>query len=305
MKKLCCTFIFTLLTITTHSQINYGIKGGLNFNSPKEANIVGAVEVMLNNEKRMFLFDTGSPKVILNSKHLPKNDTIKHKTISSAKGAGGSISGMDIEKLEKLEFGGITMENQEVLTLDISHLEESLETDYKIHGLIGYDLIKDYDLLFDYEKKELTLISPDFFDQYKNKQLSDNKFTMVPFDLSSHIPVITTQIGGKDYSFGIDCGAEVNLMDDELLKPMSKYLKQTKTDTLSGADKKGTAVTIGLIKKVIIGNKKFKKVETAFNDMSHLNNGYKLSIDGLTGYELLSRQKTLISYHRKQIILIE
>ena len=53
MKKLCCTFIFTLLTITTHSQINYGIKGGLNFNSPKEANIGGTVYGDFNAENRL------------------------------------------------------------------------------------------------------------------------------------------------------------------------------------------------------------------------------------------------------------
>jgi len=53
MKKLCCTFIFTLLTITTHSQINYGIKGGLNFNSPKEANIGGTVNGDFNAENRL------------------------------------------------------------------------------------------------------------------------------------------------------------------------------------------------------------------------------------------------------------
>lgn len=53
MKKLCCTLIFTLLTITTHSQINYGIKGGLNFNSPKEANIGGAVNGDFKAENRL------------------------------------------------------------------------------------------------------------------------------------------------------------------------------------------------------------------------------------------------------------
>ncbi len=262
-----------------------------------------AVEVMLNDEKKMFLFDSGSPKVVLNSKHISTNNTVNKKVISSSKGAGGNISGMDIEKLGKLEFGGIIMENQNVLTLDISHLEESLET--KIYGLIGYELIKDYDLLFDYENKEMTLINPDLYNQYKTEKLLNYELTIVPFNLSSHIPIIKARIGSKDYSFGIDCGAEANLMDDNLLAPMSKYLKHTETDTLSGADKNRIQVTKGFIKKTIIGGKRFKKMETVFNDMSHLNNGYKLKLDGLMGYELLSKQKTLISYRRKQMILIE
>ena len=264
-----------------------------------------AVDVMLNNEKRVFLFDSGSPSVILNSKYIQTNDTVNKKTISSSKGVGGSISGMDIEEIKKLEFGGIIMENQDVLTLDISHLEKSLETNIEIYGLIGYELIKDYDLLFDYEKKELTLINPDFFAQYKNNELSDYKLTIVPFGLSSHIPVIKARIGNKDYSFGIDCGAETNLMDKELLAPMLTHLKHIEKDTLSGAGKNRIEVTKGLIKKVYIEKKRFKNVSTLFNDMSHLNNGYKLKLDGLMGYELLSKQKTIISYKRKEMILLE
>ena len=264
-----------------------------------------AVDVMLNNEKRVFLFDSGSPSVILNSKYIQTNDTINKKTISTSKGVGGSISGMDIKKVEKLDFAEIIIENQDVLTLDISHLEKSLETDIEIYGLIGYELIKDYDLLFDYNKKELTLINPDFFTQYKNDELSDYKFTIVPFGLESHIPIIKARIGKKDYSFGIDCGAGTNLMDGGLLAPMLTHLKHIEKDTLSGADKNRMEVTKGFIKKLYIGERRFKNVSTVFNDMSHLNNGYNLKLDGLIGYELLSKQKTLISYRRKQMILIK
>ncbi|MCF6297393.1 MAG: aspartyl protease family protein [Flavobacteriaceae bacterium] len=262
-----------------------------------------AVEVMLNNEKKIFLFDSGSPKVILNSKYIKKNDTIKTKSISSAKGVNGSISGLNIELVEKIEFAGITMGNQKILTLDISHIEKSLETE--IFGLIGYEIVKDYDLLFDYQKKVLILINPDYFAQYKQKKLLNSKLTIIPFELSSHIPVIKTIIGKKTYSFGIDCGAEVNLMDAKLLKPVTKYLKHIEKDTLSGADKNSKEVAKGLIKKMKIGKLQFKNLNTVFNDMSHLNNGYKLQLDGLIGFEILSKQRTIISYNRKEMIIIE
>lgn len=262
-----------------------------------------AVEVILNKTKRFFLLDSGSPKTILNAKYISSNDTIDKKSVSSVKGVGGSISGMDIEKVEALDFAGIKMENQDMLTLDISHLEKSLETDTKIYGLIGYDLIKDYDILLDYENKKLTLIKPDIFDEYNSKLWSKSKLTTIPFELTKHIPVITANIGGKDYAFGIDYGAESNLMKIELLKSMSKYLKNIETATLSGADKNSNEVTKGRIKKVMIGKKKFKRMTTVFSDISHLNNGYNL--DGLMGYEMLSKQKTLISYKRKTLTFLE
>ena len=264
-----------------------------------------AIEVILNNKKRTFLLDTGAPKVILNSKYIEKGTKNKRMVSSSMKGAGGNISGMDIQPIKKLDLRGIIIENQDVITMELSHLEKELETDIELYGLIGYDLIKDYDLLFDYKNSELTLIKPDFYPQYKNKQLSKNKLTKIPFELKSHIPVFKAQIAGKEFSFGVDSGAETNLMDDDLLGSMSKLLKNKRTSNLTGADKKRTEVIKGAIKKTIIGGKRFKKMQTLFNDISHLNKGYKLKLDGLMGYELLSKQKTLISYQRKQMIFIE
>ena len=262
-----------------------------------------AVDVMLNNNKRTFIFDSGSPIVILNSKYIVKSDTIKRKTISSSTGVGDNISGMDIEKVKAFEFAGIEMNNQDMITLDISHIEEALETE--IYGLIGYELIKDYDLLFDYDKKILTLINPDYFSQYKQENLSKNKLTVVPFELNSHIPVIKATIGEKEYNFGIDCGAEINLMDDDLFVSMKNFQKKVEMDTLWGANNDEIEVKSSIIKKTYIGGKKFKNMNTVFNDMSHLNEGYKLALDGLFGYEILSKQRTIISYKRKEIIFID
>ncbi len=261
------------------------------------------VDVIVNGSKQKFLLDSGSPLVVMNSVHLSENNEKTKKISSLMQGATGSINSMDIAKIDKLEFAGIEIRNQEIITLDLSHLENELET--KIYGLIGYEILKDYDLLFDYKNKELTLINPDYFDQYKKKELLNSKLSIIPLELSSHIPVFKAKIGNTEYSFGIDCGAETNLMDDKLLPAMTKFLKHTEKDILLGADKNSTDVTIGLIKTIYIGKNKYKNVATVFNDMSQLNNGYKLKLDGLMGYELLSKQKTIISYKRKEMILIE
>lgn len=261
-----------------------------------------AVKVFLNGEYRTFILDSGAPKVILNSKYISEKDTTK-KTISSAKGVSGNISGMDIMKVEQLDFSGIKLNNQDVITLDLSHLEESLETD--LYGLIGYELIKDYDIIFDYKKLKLTLINPATFEKYRNENLSDATLQKIPFDLESHIPIVKSQIGSLTLTYGIDCGAGTNLISDKLFEPLKKYTKQIKTDTLIGAENQPQKVNKGKIKKTKIGTKFFKNLSTIFSDISHLNEGYKIHIDGLIGYEILHKQKTLISYIRKEMIFIE
>ncbi len=210
---------------------------------------------------------------------------------------------MDIEKVEQLDFSGIQLNNQEVITLDLSHLEESLETEF--YGLIGYELIKDYDIIFDYENLKLTLINPTAFDKYKSERLANSTLLKVPFNLERHIPVIKAQIGDKTLSYGIDCGAESNLISSDLLLPLKKYIKGSKKEELVGADNKPKEVEKGNVSKTKIGEKTFKNLTTVFSDISHLNEGYKLNLDGLIGYPVLSKQKTLISFDRKEIIFIE
>jgi hypothetical protein len=261
-----------------------------------------AVKVRLNGEYKTFILDSGSPKVILNSKYIAEKDTTGRK-ISSSKGVSGNISGMDITKVEEMDFSGIQLNNQDVITLDLSHLEESLETD--LYGLIGYELIKDYDIIFDYESLKLVLINPDIYEVYKSENLSDATLETVPFDLEGHIPIVKAQVGEKYYSYGIDCGAESNLISQSLFESLKKHTKRVEVNELIGADNQPKKVKKGMIKETKIGTKYFKNLMTAFSDISHLNEGYKINIDGLIGYEILHRQKTLISYSRKEMMFIE
>jgi len=259
------------------------------------------VDVELDGDKKPFILDTGSLKVILNSKHMPDFDSDK-KTISSNKGVNGNISGMDISKVNKLDFGGIQLIDQKVVTLDLSKLEEELGIEF--YGLIGYELIKEFDIIMDYERQVLILINPDDYEKYRVENLSDNTLEKIPFSLESHIPVVKAQIHGESYFFGIDSGAETNLIDNRLWTRLKQCVRDIGTDELSEAGPITKEVKTGKIKKTKIGNILYKNLDTVFSDISHLNNSYKIKLDGIMGYELLSNQTTLISYRRKEMILI-
>ncbi|CAI8228284.1 MAG: Uncharacterised protein [Formosa sp. Hel1_33_131] len=53
MRKIYYTLILTLVTLTSQSQIDYGIKGGLNFNSAEQANQIGDANGAINAENRV------------------------------------------------------------------------------------------------------------------------------------------------------------------------------------------------------------------------------------------------------------
>ena len=53
MKKTYYTLILALITLTSQAQLDYGLKGGLNFNSAEQANMIGSVDGAINAESRI------------------------------------------------------------------------------------------------------------------------------------------------------------------------------------------------------------------------------------------------------------
>ena len=259
------------------------------------------VKAELNGIERDFILDSGAPSLYLNSKYFSHtNDTVN--SISSAQGVSSGISGQDVFRVNTFNFHGIRAENTDFVMSDISHLSK----DREIYGLIGYQVLKDYDWLFDYEGKTLTLIKSDKTENYI-KEMRYNTYE-VPMQMTSeksHIPFIETKIGDITLMMGIDCGAAVNLIDDSMFSKLEKRMSNISTTELNGASKESTTVKNGDIKSLNIGKKRFKHLPTVFSDISHLNARWTNKIDGLLGYEILSRQKLIMSINNKKLIFIE
>lgn len=261
----------------------------------KRARNLILVDVILNGKPKTFLLDSGSPITILNTRYLPSAGD-ETRSMSSSRGVNSSITGMDIQRVEKLNFAGIELINSDVITLDISHLEEDLGAE--IHGLIGYDFLKDYDVMFDYKSEKVTLFQPEY-----NSMQNEASINRIPFELVGHIPVIKGKVGDQTMRFGIDCGAENSLFSIDHYAGMKRSLKNVKKATLKGADKTETEVIECRVKNTMIGHISFKDTKAMFSDISHLNEGYNLGIDGLIGYDVLSARRCMISYARQELII--
>ena len=216
-----------------------------------------AVKALLDNVERVFIFDSGSPKVILNNNYTVTGDSLNQKKISSTKGVGGSISGLDINRIGKLDFSGLIMENQEILTLDFSNIEKK-QRGIQIGGLIGHELIKDYDLLIDYKSQELILIVPEQYEEYKKQYLFNSKLTVVPFQMTSHLPLVQARIGNNDYTFALDTGAEANLIDVKFFQRVSGELKKIKKTRSQDWIKTPRRSTQGSLKSYLLEGKHLK-----------------------------------------------
>ncbi len=268
----------------------------------KVGNLI-AVEANLNGTKQWFLLDNGAPKLVLNSAYVSDEvPSPNQQVVSSAQGVNGSISKMNIAKINSFDFYGIKLSNQNMITLPLEHLEK--ETNLKLYGLIGYEIYKDYDLLFEYDVKTITLIEPAHTATYLKTNFSKNVIEEIPITMEGHIATVKGMLGNRQLNLGIDCGAESNLISESLKDSIAPFLSRIRTTKLSGADAITKKVTQARLKNLGIGKKMYPRSKTVFNDMSHLNKGYNTKLDGLIGHEFLSKQKTVVSYVNKKISLI-
>ena len=258
------------------------------------------VTAKLNGIERKFIFDSGATSLYLNSQYFSK-DTVN--TISSgSKGVNSSISKQDIVHIDSFDFYGIKTQDKDFVMSDLSHLLK----DEEIYGLIGYQVIKDYDWLFDYANKTLTLINPDKTADYINKmQYTTYEIPIQMTSETSHIPFVKGKIGTEEVSLGIDCGAAANLLDIALFDKLKNNLTDITTTELAGVSTQKTDVQKASVKSLALGKKLFENVSTVFNNMNHLNSRWENKIDGLIGYEILSKQKTIVSLRNKKIIFIQ
>lgn len=261
-------------------------------------------QAAINGEKHNFIIDSGCSILYLNSKYFRGNDDEEGARMSSSEDVNGKISGgQDVITADSFDFNGIRGNGMKVMTSDLSHLENGTE----VYGLIGYDVYKDYDLLFDYKHKTLTLIDPD----YTETILKEHKYEYeeVPFEMSKtmrHIPLIKAQIDTASLTLGIDCGAGNNLIDSKRWDEFESMLRRVKTTKLRGiSNDEGSEVHVGKLKSLKIGGKTFRHTQTVFNNISHFNRNKDERIDGLIGYEVLSRQKTILSYKNKKLIFMK
>jgi hypothetical protein len=264
------------------------------------ASKIPTAQAIINGQKRTFYIDNGSPHLILNSKYFDESYDGKISK-SNVQGVNSSVSNMDIVQVEDFDFHGIKITGSNVLTMNLSHLEGA---DTEIHGLIGYEIYKDYDMLFNYSNNTLTLIQPAETEKYLETNYRQSNKEVLPIEMSGHIPTVKAKIGDMALNLGIDCGAGSNLIDIQFAESLRKYISESEETDLRGAGET-KKVESGQLQTLMVGEKEFPNTFTVFNDMSHLNSNRKTALDGLIGYEILSKYKVLLRFQNKQLIFID
>ncbi|MEM6803312.1 MAG: pepsin/retropepsin-like aspartic protease family protein [Bacteroidota bacterium] len=251
------------------------------------------VKARLNGQEQNFILDTGAPTLILNAAYVEEGIAGE-----SAKGVSGETR-TQMAKVQSFDWMGIQADSFEVMSMDLSHLERV--TGLPFAGLIGHALVKDYEILIDYEASELFLFSQGIGKYHQ--QIQPKKEAV--FTYLAHIPILKCMIGGKSFYLGIDTGASENLINEPYFKDLPKSeLKLRGKEDLSGANKEQTEVQLFSLSSLWLDEQVFKDMSFVTTDISHLQ-GPGERLDGLLGYPFLSQKKISINFPKQKIYFWE
>ena len=263
-------------------QSDFELVGGLIF---LDANLEG--------QSQSFILDTGSPHLLLNSSLSSEKKSNKNGFEIS--GVGGKKK---VKKMYKVNFDwqGINVRRESTFAIDLGRIARIKKRDFA--GLISYDQVKRKELLIDYAKEKVFLISKSNKTFFENYDKSDK----IWFRMVGHLPVIKVKIGNKRYYFGIDTGAEINVIDKRLRKRLPKdMIASDFLGLIMGGDNQKIQVNHIEVKEMKVGKSYYKNQPFAFADLSFLQGEDGIQLDGLLGYPFLKEALFSINFRKKQL----
>lgn len=251
------------------------------------------IEAKINDQTGVFLFDTGASDLILNSAYF-KGDPDHSEVI----GLYGNPLKTAYYLAKNIEIGGTYISKDIALVLDLSSLEKA--KNMCIAGIIGYSILKDFELHFDFTTQQILL-----FGLRKNEKNpawvnADHSFD---FKMSGHIPYLEIKLGGQMVRMGIDSGSERNILQPEMLDLQS--FEPTGALRLAGLSTQTMRQVIGQVSGFCLGSLKMDKLEFILADLMPVSKELPVRLDGVLGVQFLKNYKVAINFKLRKIYLWE
>ncbi|WP_108867938.1 PDZ domain-containing protein [Aquimarina aquimarini] len=267
------------------------------------ANNLIIVPVVVNGVELSFILDTGVGSTIIFSVDNKSSIELKNTSKIYLRGLGDNEPVEAIKSMNnEVTIGKATSANHKIyLVLDES-INFSPRMGFPVHGIIGYDFIKDFVLDINYSKKIIKLYNPESYQYKKCKKCYQ---TALDFRGKKKRPFVKAKYeaveGLIDVNLLLDSGSGSSLW---LFKNKEKGIYPSENSFRDFLGKGFSGEIYGektKIKGLHIGAFKMKEVTTSFPDSIYIQG---ISLDnrqGSLGGNVLKRFNIILDYPHKKI----
>jgi len=263
----------------------------------RQAGRIFLIEANVDGETGYLVFDSGASGVVLNKTYF-RNHVIIDSQNSS--GVNGKVNNVERVNIDHLEFTGLQYVNIVADITNLGHIEN--RRGVKILGLIGLNLLKDFEIIFDPAQNQLQLFQIDKKGERVNHSTEkfESDFT-TSFEQKNSVIFIDAIMKGKSLRFCFDTGAETNVIDRYAPKGVINCITITRRSTLRGAGSGSTEVLFGTMNDFLIGQNNLSNLETIITNLDPLSDAYGTKIDGMLGYSFISKGVVCINFLKKEL----
>jgi len=252
-----------------------------------------------------FIFDTGAPGLVLNVTYF-RLYPVAETNDDERKGIAGGADFYGRTKIDKFKLGTFNYYNVDADLVNLGHLET--KRGVKILGLLGVAMFTQCEMIIDYEKSEIHLhyISRKEKNTYQHAMLAEAKnVTSCPFDLEENRILVKPSLLGAELKFVIDYGAESNILDSRLPGKILDSMDITGRVLLNGAGAKKLEALSGTIQGFTLAGTETQPLPVIVTDLQYTCFGDGQCINGVLGYDFLSRYKLCFNFVKRMLYIIK
>lgn len=262
------------------------------------------VEAEFLDQKGNFIIDTGSETLILNKVHFPKGQRLTKKKTQTTS-VTRIIDQPYERKLSEFILQNFNLKNKKSDVIDLSHIEKSK----KMHllGIIGYNILKDYEVFIDLYLNQITLSRVDKHgNKFDTKVYAEEIVDSLDFKLKKHTIVVSGFVNDQKVRFALDTGAEFNQLNKNSNRKILEKFRPIRKLSMVSADGKKIRVLAGKLygfrmsETLGVG-----PMYTIVTNLRKMQEAYGTSVDGVLGYEFLKYKRTIINYKKEKLYFIK
>lgn len=313
MRKLLLVIVFGVIFLLPQASIQAQVLGFEISNNAKRVHIpfeiynnLIVIPVILNNQLPLkFVLDTGVRTTILTEKAFSDILNLVYTKKYTISGLGGEkLVDAYITNNVSLTLPGVRGRGHAMLVLEKDYLELRNFLGADVHGILGYELFSRFIVEINYDKRILTLTTPDYFKPKK-------KYKSIPMTIEDTKPYIHGQI---EYKSGekvrtkllVDTGASHGLLLEKDSDP-EIFVPEKHINTPLGRGLGGTLTgEIARLKSFNMGGMCWEDIIATFPDSNSLLDSIKSAgtfRNGSVGGEILSRFNVIIDFPQEKLYL--
>lgn len=249
------------------------------------------IKVKADTTEGNFILDTGAPGLVLNITYF-RNYPTTTDIHEEQSGITGGVSAVKKTQVGKLSFYCVSSNAVTADLVNLGHIENA--RGIRIFGLIGLSLLRQFEMIIDYENSLLYLyrIPKKNASAFKSYLLKDSSaYNTIPIEIWNNKIVTRTTLAGKKLRVIIDTGAESNMLDSRLPNKVFENVEILKRVKLTGAGDKKVEALYGNLNNLSIGDQNTGILPVIITNLEKTCLADNSCIDGILGFDFLSLHK--------------